>query len=163
MKIVKTASGNEINISKSEWKSIGKTAGWIKESDEEENIDATDPTAPVDEYNPATGDPEEWVTFSYGKTPEEVINARARATSPNGYDMQIRSQEEWATLVTVVNQGIDSHLEGFTKSVFDSSTGNCTIAPDEMKVLLRRLYEEGSEDSWSLRTDILSTLNIEEV
>ena len=66
-------------------------------------------------------------------------------------------------LVEAVNQGIDSRLEGFTASVFDSSTGKCMIAPDEMKVLLRRLYESGSEESWSLRTDILSTLNIEEV
>jgi hypothetical protein len=35
MKLVKTASGQTIKMSKSEWKSIGKTAGWIKESDEE--------------------------------------------------------------------------------------------------------------------------------
>jgi len=31
MKVIKTASGNQIKISKSEWKSIGKTAGWMKE------------------------------------------------------------------------------------------------------------------------------------
>lgn len=30
MKIIKTASGKQIKISKSEWESIGKTAGWIK-------------------------------------------------------------------------------------------------------------------------------------
>jgi len=33
MKIIKTASGNEIKISKSEWQSIGKTAGWAEETD----------------------------------------------------------------------------------------------------------------------------------
>jgi len=30
MKIIKTASGNKISISKKEWESIGKTAGWKK-------------------------------------------------------------------------------------------------------------------------------------
>ena len=29
MKIIKTASGNQVKMSKSEWESIGKTAGWI--------------------------------------------------------------------------------------------------------------------------------------
>jgi len=29
MKVIKTANGNEIKLSKSEWESIGKTAGWI--------------------------------------------------------------------------------------------------------------------------------------
>ena len=30
MKVIKTASGKKISLSKSEWESIGKTAGWIK-------------------------------------------------------------------------------------------------------------------------------------
>jgi len=29
MNIIKTASGNQVKMSKSEWESIGKTAGWI--------------------------------------------------------------------------------------------------------------------------------------
>jgi len=28
MKVIKTANGNEIKLSKSEWTLIGKTAGW---------------------------------------------------------------------------------------------------------------------------------------
>ena len=28
MKVIKTASGNQIKMSKSEWETIGKTAGW---------------------------------------------------------------------------------------------------------------------------------------
>lgn len=35
MKIIKTASGNQIKLSKSEWQLIGKIAGWIKESEPE--------------------------------------------------------------------------------------------------------------------------------
>jgi len=30
MKVIKTANGNEIKLSKSEWESIGKTAGWMR-------------------------------------------------------------------------------------------------------------------------------------
>ena len=30
MKVIKTASGNQIKISKKEWKAIGKKAGWTK-------------------------------------------------------------------------------------------------------------------------------------
>ena len=33
MKIVKAASGNKIKISKKEWESLGKTAGWMKVAD----------------------------------------------------------------------------------------------------------------------------------
>jgi len=32
MKIIKTASGKKIKMSKKEWESIGKTAGWAKEA-----------------------------------------------------------------------------------------------------------------------------------
>ena len=32
MKVIKTASGNQIKMSKKEWESIGKTAGCIKEA-----------------------------------------------------------------------------------------------------------------------------------
>ena len=32
MKVIKTASGNQVKMSKSEWQSIGKTAGWMKKA-----------------------------------------------------------------------------------------------------------------------------------
>jgi len=35
MKIIKTASGNQVKMSKSEWQSIGKKAGWMKTADYE--------------------------------------------------------------------------------------------------------------------------------
>jgi hypothetical protein len=158
VKVIKTASGNEIKLSKSEWQSIGKTAGWVKKSDE---LEEAQEEQPQEEQTP--DDENMMVSFSYGSTPEEFIDKRARAIAPSGYSMEIKNQDEWDVLVEVVNQGIDSHLEGFTSSVFDSSTGKCNIAPEEMKVLLRRLYESGSEEAWQLRTDILYTLNIEEI
>ena len=90
-------------------------------------------------------------------------------------------------LIEVVNQGIDSHLEGFTDSKFnDKYDPNlivfqvsgprlfCDIGPGDMPVLLRRLWElyEAEpndrdeilgETAFSLRTDILGTMEIEEV
>jgi hypothetical protein len=39
MKLIKTASGkNQIKLSKSEWESIGKKAGWMKESEEDQHL-----------------------------------------------------------------------------------------------------------------------------
>ena len=52
-----------------------------------------------------------------------------------------------AQVKMAVNQGIDSRLEGFTKSSFewgDPRNGlrlECKIHPDEMQVLIRRLDE----------------------
>ena len=31
MKIIKTANGNQVKMSKSEWETIGKTAGWVED------------------------------------------------------------------------------------------------------------------------------------
>ena len=60
----------------------------------------------------------------------------------------------------VVNQGIDSHLEGFTKSKFEiknSSLGNRRIFNfhrSELPVLLRRLEEIGSPEALQWKEDI---------
>jgi hypothetical protein len=51
----------------------------------------------------------------------------------------------------VINQGIDSHLEGFTKSKFSEHDGRifCDFHHTEEKILVRRLEEifENSEDA----------------
>jgi hypothetical protein len=60
----------------------------------------------------------------------------------------------------VVNQGIDSHLEGFTKSKFEiknSSLGNRKIFnfhKSEIPILLRRLEEIGTEEAQQWARDI---------
>ena len=105
---------------------------------------------------------EERLSFSYGTTPENVIKKQVLKEAPNGYPMTIRSQNEWSAIAKAVNQGIDSHLEAFTRSKFDSKTGEVLIHPEEMTTFLRRLTD-GDEEAMSLRTDILSTLGIEEI
>ena len=146
MKLIKTASGTkQVKMSKKEWASIGKKAGWMKESQESE-IDGA-----------------ETRSFSAQTPPEAVIIEAVKEQAPNGYHMTIKSQNEWASIAKVVNQGIDAHLEGFTRSTFDNSTGECLIHPEEMTTFLRRLNEAGDEESYGLRSSILDTLGIEEI
>lgn len=60
----------------------------------------------------------------------------------------------------VVNQGIDSHLEGFTKSKFEiknASTGNRKVFnfhKSEIPILIRRLEEIGTEEAYQWARDI---------
>jgi len=113
--------------------------------------------------------------FSYGTTPDAVIRAAAREQCPDGYPMTIRSRDEWAVIAAAWNQGIDSHLEALTeRSSANASTGEVNVHPDELHVLLRRLFEAGEREPYEpdsteeppalgLRSAILTTLDIEEV
>lgn len=131
----------------------------IKDVEEKAGLTATaqteDEQKDIDGMNDQRGP-----TFSFGQTPEQLIKDIA---PPEGYRMHIKSQAEWAAIAKAVNQGIDSHLEGFTRSTFDSKTGQCLIHPAEMTTFLRRLYEAGDDESWGLRSAILDTLGVEEV
>ena len=113
--------------------------------------------------NPEEEQEEKWRSFSYSTTPSEVIKERTEKIAPSGYYMLVRYPREWAVIAKAVNQGIDSYLEGFTRSKFDNKTGNVNIHPAEMSILLRRLLEDGSDEAMDLRQDILTTLNIEEI
>ena len=112
--------------------------------------------------HPEEDEEPQWVRFSGGMTPDEVIKERAIKQTPGGYPMTIRNNDEWKSLATAVNQGIDSHLEGFTRSKFDNRTGECLVHPEELHTLLRRL-NDGDERAQDLRSSILQTLSIEEV
>jgi hypothetical protein len=56
----------------------------------------------------------------------------------------------------VVNQGIDAHLEAFTKSKFEVEGNRLVLLfdPAELKTLTRRLREVGSESAESWADDI---------
>jgi len=60
-----------------------------------------------------------------------------------------------------VNQGIDSRLEGFTRSQFQWSddTGiprlECQVDDSELQVLIRRLLESGDPDAEMLADNII--------
>lgn len=101
-------------------------------------------------------------TYSAGMTPDSIIKQEAIAQCPNGYDMHIKSQSEWAAIAFAVNQGIDSHLEGFTRSTFGKD-GRCNVHPEELHVLLRRMNDMDDDEARDLRSCILTTLDIEEI
>lgn len=69
----------------------------------------------------------------------------------------------WSTdfilLERIINQGIDSYLEGFTKSSFKSSINRlyCYFHDSEMSILLRRLSELSNEEESSYDVDSLIT------
>lgn len=100
-------------------------------------------------------------TFSYGMTPVAVLT---KAINGERFPMTLVGSEA-ALMVKLVEMGIDSHLEAFTESKF---TGNerrivCDVGPKDMLVLLRRLNESDSDDAMSLRSGILTVLEIEEI
>jgi hypothetical protein len=77
---------------------------------------------------------------------------------------------DYVPVASAWNQGIDSHLEAITERSSlvvtdkDSPFGpraNFSIHPEELPVLVRRLFGSGAEDAYSLASGILSTLNIE--
>lgn len=78
------------------------------------------------------------------------------------YPMTLRSQSDWSAVATAVNAGIDAHLEAVTeRSTFDASTGECSVHPEELPVLIRRLMD-GDEDAQQLGEAIVSTLEEDE-
>ena len=101
-------------------------------------------------------------TYSFGECPDKVIKKACNKQFPKGYNMKIVDPDEWTLIANAVNKGIDSHLEAITtRSTFNN--GTCLVHPDELHVFLRRLIDCDNEKAWSLRTDILSTLDIEEI
>ena len=107
-------------------------------------------------------------TFTLGTTPAALITELCTEQCPDGYPMVIKSRDEWRIIAEAWNQGIDAHLEALTeRSSADASSGAINVHPSELHVLLRRLFEDCSEadtdEAWALRTDILSTLGVEEV
>jgi hypothetical protein len=155
----------KIKISKNQWEEMGKKAGWTNEKDENEAREKAlryeRTRSPVGQDITESLHPSKKSSFSFGTTPEDIIKEKVLEQTPSGYSMHIKSQKEWSAIAKAVNQGIDSHLEGFTRSKFDN--GKCLIHPEEMTTFLRRLYENGDEESWSLRSSILETLGIEEI
>jgi len=171
----------KILVSKSQWEEIGIKAGWFKAAVAYKgdpcpkcgNLEHSilNPSHPIInectkckyQWNPDNEKVKEQLSFTFGATPEKIIKEKTMQQTPSGYPMTIKSQNEWTAIANAVNKGIDAHLEGFTRSKFDHTTGECLIHPEEMTTFLRRLYENGDEESWGLRSAILETLGIEEI
>ncbi len=58
--------------------------------------------------------------------------------------------------INIINKGIDSHLEGFTKSIFSNKNGRriYNFHKTELPILLRRLEELGTDEALQWKDDI---------
>ena len=93
------------------------------------------------------------------------------------YTMSLTGKDEILAVIEAVNQGIDSHLEAcFRLERGDQYEGGerkagkltlcrtleCHVSIESFPVLLRRLFESGSDAASSLARDILTTLGFDE-
>ena len=96
-------------------------------------------------------------------------------TAMNGepFPMSLTDTDEINAIIAAVNQGIDAHLEacfcpdcgdrydgGQRKAgkLFLCQTLECSVSPESLPVLLRRLCELDGEAGMSLAADILTVL-----
>jgi len=71
MKLIKTASGRALKVSKKEWHEMGKDAGWLKHSDEEEIVQDV-PTAPTPNPTTPEAQPMGWDPAAIREQADEV-------------------------------------------------------------------------------------------
>ncbi len=93
------------------------------------------------------------------------------------FTMSLTGRDDIEAVVEAVNQGIDAHLEAcFCPNRGDRYDGGkrmagrsvlcrtleCSISPESLPVLLRRLFDSEIEAAMNLATDILASLGINE-
>jgi hypothetical protein len=111
-----------------------------------------------------------------------TYKAVQKAMNGEGYPMSLTDTAEIKAVITAVNQGIDAHLEAcYCPDRGDSYEGgqrmagklvlcrslDCTVSPESLPVLLRRLCDldttdEVADAGMSLAGDILLTLGFDE-
>ena len=103
------------------------------------------------------------LTKSHGTTTRAEIIA---ACNGETYHATLAKQDA-LIMQRIVNQGIDSHLEAVTDSKFyyvsHPTRLVCEIAPADLAVIVRRMYEDDSDEALDLRSSILYSLDIEEI
>lgn len=109
-----------------------------------------------------------------------VLKALVRENRGKPFWMSLASQDEIRAVIDVVNHGIDAHLEACNipangdkfetvehkiEGRVYSRTLDCTLSPDSLCCILRRLSEidfDSSNEAGSLVACILQTLGIDE-
>jgi hypothetical protein len=104
------------------------------------------------------------MTFGTVPSPEEFAKAWG-AGDLDGYRMEFHEgSEEFMAFSVAIGQGIDSHLEAVRFQEFTGSAGRRGFRvtdPGSLRTLVRRLVEAGDEDSESLASCIITTLDWE--
>ena len=84
------------------------------------------------------------------------------------FDMSL-TFDDLKLIKSIVNQGIDSRLEGFCISIFHHEVVDsvirlqCKIHPTEMQILIRRLLELKTDQAEMLADDIVRIYYDEEI
>ena len=97
------------------------------------------------------------------------------AMDGENFDMSL-SRTDSQSVIAAVNQQIDSHLEAcfmpdrgdsyepVEQTIGDQAVGSkleCSVSPESMPTLLRRLLEAGDENAESIGSSILQVLGLE--
>ncbi len=96
----------------------------------------------------------------------DKLGAAIKAASHDVYPMLLRGRDA-LDVQRVVNIGIDSYLEACyvpdrgDKYEAQGSSLKCSVSPESLPVLVRRLLDDGSDNTMGLASDICSTLEIE--
>ena len=96
-----------------------------------------------------------------------TYDAVRKAMDGEPFTMGIANKDEIQAITKAVNQGIDAHLEACFLEGKDSyellgRKLECSISPNSLPVLLRRLSEDGSGAAINLISSILATLGFNE-
>ena len=97
MKVIKTASGNQVKMSKSEWETIGKTAGWINEAAKLRDMSTRDVERGYENYVNREIDRMEEGDEEYEEDPRRRINSEDIANMELIYDYYKRKHNEAET------------------------------------------------------------------
>lgn len=100
-----------------------------------------------------------------------------QAMNGEPFTMSLTGKDEIEAVVEAVNQGIDAHLEAcycpdrgdryeggkrMAGRIVLCRTLECSVSPESLPVLLRRLFDSEDQTAVTLATDILASLGIDE-
>ena len=153
VKLVKTANGNEIKLSKSEWESIGKTAGWMKEANDInalfDQYQSVRPEKPVYvsiyETSRAYGGPEEggwWYTESHLQNSKKFYDReeaeKFAEALENGIEAQGANDEDLGS-----SRGMDTYPDpSGGDPMYDHSDNDIPLGFDGLARNYRVMIEE---------------------
>lgn len=96
----------------------------------------------------------------------DAVGAAIKKAAPDFYQMDL-ARPDAETMIKVVNQGIDSHLEACfvpdrgDKYDVHGCRMTCKVSRESLPVLVRRLMESDDENAQSLASGICETIGIE--
>jgi hypothetical protein len=93
-----------------------------------------------------------------------TYDAVRKAMGGDPFTMRLPGEGDIDAITAAVNQGIDAHLEACyipdrgDSYEFEGGALVCSVSPESMPVLLRRLFEDGSDDATSLASSFMTSL-----